>query len=81
MTAICPAGPPKVCSEMANQVLVASDSGMTSPPLAALGGSGSGVMLVSRARHHAHGASVEMAGRTGGTELAPRSVRGRKQKD
>ena len=44
MTAIWPAGPPKVCSEMANQVLVASDSGMTSRPLAALGGSGSGVM-------------------------------------
>ena len=30
MTAIWPAGPPKVCSEMANQALVASRSGMTS---------------------------------------------------
>src|SRR3712207_3676082 len=31
MTAIWPAGPPKVCREMANQVRVASRSGSTSP--------------------------------------------------
>ena len=31
MTAIWPAGPPKVCSEMANQALAASRNGMTSP--------------------------------------------------
>ena len=30
MTAICPAGPPKVCREMANHALVASRSGITS---------------------------------------------------
>ena len=30
MTAICPAGPPKVWSEIANQALVASRSGTTS---------------------------------------------------
>src|SRR5680860_1469432 len=30
MTAIWPAGPPKVCSEMANQTLVASRNAMTS---------------------------------------------------
>ena len=30
MTAICPAGPPKVCSEMANQARAASRSEITS---------------------------------------------------
>ena len=74
MTAIWPAGPPKVCSEMANQVLVASDSGMTSRLLAALGGSGSGVMLVSRTPPpRAWGQRREGRASRAGPGLAPRS--------
>src|SRR5689334_8626845 len=33
MTAIWPAGPPKVCSEIWNHALVASPRGITSPPV------------------------------------------------